>query len=89
MIGESLTVTGGRVTGARRTDSRDDLWEITVEPHSREAVTITLPGRQPCEAIGAVCTGGAPPKPLRNSPSATVAAGSPAEPPTGAGPGRE
>ena len=76
---ESFTVTGGTVTAARRSAGRDDLWEITVEPDSGEAVTITLPGRRTCGASGAVCTGGAAAKQLANSPSATVAAGSPVE----------
>ena len=73
---ESFTVTEGRVTAARRVDGRSDLWEITVGPDSREAVTITLPGGRACGAIGAigaVCTGGGAPRPLASSPSATVA----------------
>ena len=69
---ESFTVTKGAVTQARRIDGRDDLWEITVAPESREAVTITLPGGRACGASGAVCTGGNDPAPLGNSPSATV-----------------
>ena len=73
---ESFTVTEGEVTEARRVDRRNDLWEIAVEPDSREAVTITLPGGRACGmSVGAVCTGGDIPKPLGNSPSATVAAG--------------
>ncbi len=69
---ESFTVTEGEVTGARRIDGRDDLWEIAVEPDSREAVTITLPGGRACGTSGAVCTDGNDPAPLGNSPSATV-----------------
>ncbi len=69
---ESFTVTEGGVTEAWRVDGRNDLWEITVEPDSREAVTITLPGGRACGTSGAVCTGGDTPKPLGNSPSATV-----------------
>ena len=76
---ESFTVTGGTVTRARRVDGRHDLWEITLEPDSREAVTITLPGGRACGTAGAVCTRGESPRPLGNSPSATVA-GPPAEP---------
>ncbi len=72
---ESFTMTEGEVTAARRVDGRSDLWEITVEPESREAVTITLPGGRACGTSGAVCTGGDAPKPLGNSPSVTVAAG--------------
>ena len=70
---ESFSVTDGDVTGARRVDGRHDLWEITVEPESREAVTITLNGDRACGTAGAVCTRGDDPRPLRNSPSATVA----------------
>ena len=70
---ESFSVTDGDVTGARRVDGRHDLWEITVEPDSREAVTISLPGGSACGTAGAVCTRGDDPRPLSNSPSATVA----------------
>ena len=76
---ESFSVTDGDVTGARRVDGRHDLWEITVEPDSREAVTISLPGASACGTAGAVCTRGDDPRPLSNSPSATVA-GPPADP---------
>ncbi|WP_428097254.1 Calx-beta domain-containing protein [Candidatus Rariloculus sp.] len=72
-------LTEGDVTKARRVDRRNDLWEITVEPDSQEAVTITLRGNRECGATGAVCTRGADPRPLGNSPSATVE-GPPAEP---------
>ena len=77
--GESFTVTEGNVKGVRRVDGRHDLWEITVEPGSREAVTVTLPGNRACGTAGAVCTRGDDPRPLSNSPSATVA-GPPADP---------
>ena len=70
---ESFSVTDGDVTGARRVDGRHDLWEITVEPDSREAVTISLPGGSACGTAGAVCTRGDDPRPLSNSPSARVA----------------
>ena len=70
---ESFSVTDGDVTGARRLDGRHDLWEITVEPDSREAVTISLPGGSACGTAGAVCTRGDDPRPLSNSPSARVA----------------
>ena len=75
---ESFTVTGGTITRARRIDGRHDLWEITIKPDSREAVTITLPGGRACGTAGAVCTRGDSPRPLGNSPSSTVA-GPPAE----------
>ena len=76
---ESFSVTDGDVTGARRVDGRHDLWEITVEPESREVVTISLPGGSACGTAGAVCTLGNDPRPLSNSPSATVA-GPPSDP---------
>ena len=76
---ESFSVTDGDVTGARRVDGRHDLWEVTVEPESREAVTISLNGDRDCGTTGAVCTRGDDPRPLSNSPSATVAG--PAEDP--------
>ncbi len=75
---ESFTVTGGTITRARRVDGRHDLWEITLKPDSREAVTITLPGGRACGTAGAVCTRADSPRPLGNSPSSTVA-GPPAE----------
>ena len=75
---ESFTTTGGAVTGARRVDGRNDLWEITVEPSGAENVTITLP-RRDCGTTGAVCTREDTPRALTNSPSATVA-GPPSEP---------
>ena len=46
-------------------------WEITVEPDSREAVSIRLPETTDCNAGGAVCTGDG--RPLSNALSATVA----------------
>ena len=69
---ESFTETKGDVTEARRVNGRHDLWEITVEPESREAVTIALAGDRTCGTTGAVCTRGDDPQPLSNSPSATV-----------------
>ena len=70
---DSFAVTDGDVTRARRVDGRHDLWEITVEPDSRAAVSIALPGNRACGTTGAVCTRGDDPRPLSNSPSATVA----------------
>ena len=55
---KSFTVSGGAVTGARRVDERDNLWEITVEPGSDEAMTITLPAGRECAVSGAICTRG-------------------------------
>ena len=67
----SFTVTGGDVTAARRVDKRRDLWKITIEPDSAEAVTVRLPETTDCDASGAICTGDG--GPLSHSLSATVA----------------
>ena len=67
----SFRVTGGDVTRARRVDKRRDLWEITIEPDSDEAVRIRLPETTDCGASGAICTGDG--RPLSHSLSATVA----------------
>ena len=70
---DGFAVTKGDVTGARRINGRNDLWQITVEPDGRDDVTITLPGHRNCGTTGAVCTRGDDPRPLSHSPSATVA----------------
>ena len=70
---DGFAVTKGDVTGARRVNGRNDLWQITVEPDGRDDVTITLPGHRNCGTTGAVCTRGDDPRPLSHSPSATVA----------------
>ncbi len=54
---QSVSVSGGGVTKAKRVDRRKDLWEITVEPDTNEAVTLTLAGGRTCGTAGAVCTG--------------------------------
>ena len=52
----AFEVTGGEVTGARRTrQGSNQGWWIRVEPATNEAVTITLPARA-CGETGAVCT---------------------------------
>ena len=68
----AFSVTNGTVTRAGRVDGRNDLWAITVQPESNEAVTVTLPGDRDCGTTGAVCTSGDNPRPLSNSPSDTV-----------------
>ena len=73
MRDDSFTVSGGAVTGARRVDGRNDLWEITVAPDSDPDVTITLPAGRACKVSGAICTRGENRRQLSNSPSATVA----------------
>ena len=67
----SFTVTGGEVTAARRVDKRRDLWKITIEPASHEALTVRLPETTDCDASGAICTSDG--RPLSHSLSATVA----------------
>ncbi len=79
---DAFTVTEGDVTGARRVNGRNDLWEITVDPDGREAVSIMLPGERACGTTGAVCTRGEDPRALSNSPSATVAGPTAAATPT-------
>ena len=79
---DGFTVTEGDVTGARRVNGRNDLWEITVDPDGQGDVTITLPGERACGETGAVCTRGEDPRPLSNSPSATVAGPAAAVTPT-------
>ena len=70
---DSFDVDEATVTAARRVDGRNDLWELTVRPDSRADVNITLPGNRTCTTTGAVCTREDQPRPLTNSPSATVA----------------
>ena len=73
MRDDSFTVSEGAVTGARRVDGRNDLWEMTVEPALDGDVTITLPAGRECQVSGAICTKGENSRRLSNSPSATVA----------------
>ena len=40
----------------RRVDGRRDLWDATIRPRGRAAVTVTLPATTDCDARGAVCT---------------------------------
>ena len=54
---QSLSVSGGSVTKAKRVDRRRDLWEVTVKPGSLGDVTVTLEGGRACGTAGAVCTG--------------------------------
>ena len=54
---QSLSVSGGSVTKAKRVDRRKDLWEATVKPDSIGDVTVTLEGGRACGTPGAVCTG--------------------------------
>ena len=69
----AFEVSAGAVTETRRIDRRNDLWEVGVEPDGDGPVTVTLPGDRTCGTTGAVCTREDHPRPLGNSPSATVA----------------
>ena len=53
---DSLEVTNGSATKAKRMDGQSDLWEITVEPDSDADVTVVLPITEDCAAQDAVCT---------------------------------
>ena len=53
---DSLEVTNGSATKAKRVDGQSDLWKITVEPDSNAAVTVVLPITEDCAAQDAVCT---------------------------------
>ena len=53
---DSLDVTNGAATNAKRVDGQSDLWEITVEPDSDADVTVVLPITEGCGSDGAVCT---------------------------------
>ena len=53
----SFEVSGGTITGARRVDGRNALWEITVQPEGDSDVLLALPPSGDCQAQGAVCTG--------------------------------
>ena len=53
---DSLDVTNGSATKAKRVNGQSDLWEITVEPDSDADVTVVLPVTEDCESDGAVCT---------------------------------
>ena len=64
-------MTGGEVTRASRVDGRRDLWKITVEPDSHEAVRIDLPETTDCGAAGAICADDG--RPLSHALSAAVA----------------
>ena len=53
---DSLDVTNGAATKAKRVDGQSDLWKITVEPDSDADVTVVLPITEDCAAQDAVCT---------------------------------
>ena len=51
-----VAVAGGRATSASRVNRRRDLWQVTVEPDSLAAVTVTLAAGAACRTPAAVCT---------------------------------
>ena len=53
---DSLEVTNGSATKAKRVNGQSDRWEITVEPDSDADVTVVLPITEDCTAQDAVCT---------------------------------
>ena len=53
---DSLDVTNGSATKAKRVNGQNDLWEITVKPDSDADVTVVLPVTGDCTAQEAVCT---------------------------------
>ena len=67
---EVVAVAGGRVTKARRVNTRKDRWDLTVKPASRADVTITLAGGAACDTPAAVCT--ADGRPLTTTLATTV-----------------
>ena len=77
---EAFSVSDGSVKTARRVAPPSNLaWDIAVEPSGVGDVAIELLATSDCSASGAICTAGDDPRPLSNSPSATVAG--PAEDP--------
>ena len=52
MRDDAFSLSEGDVTGARRVDGRNDLWEITVEPDDNSDVGITLPANRSCTTTG-------------------------------------
>ena len=72
MRDDAFSLSEGDVTGARRVEGRNDLWEITVEPDGDDGVAVTLTGNRACATTGAICTREDSPRQLTNSPTATV-----------------
>ena len=69
---DAFTVSGGRVTGARRVDGRRDLFEMTVRPDSVGGVSIGLAAGRACAVSGAICTRSQPRRQLSDAVTATV-----------------
>ena len=53
---DAMDITNASPTQARRIHGRDDLWEITIEPHGNRDITVVLPPTTSCDDMGAVCT---------------------------------
>ena len=53
---DSLEVTNGSATKAKRLNGQSNLWEITIKPDSDADVTVVLPVTGDCTAQDAVCT---------------------------------
>ena len=53
---DSLDVTNGSATKAKRVNGQSDLWQITVKPDSDADVAVVLPVTENCAAQDAVCT---------------------------------
>ena len=66
----AFAVTGGTATAARVVDGDSALWEIDVEPASRDDVSLELAADQGCD-VGGICT--ADGRALSNTTSAVVA----------------
>ena len=67
----AFRVTNGTVREvARATPGRSRVWEIGIQPNSRQDVTVELPATTDCSAAAAVCTKDG--RPLSNSLSATL-----------------
>ncbi len=55
-IDHAVSVTGGRVTNARRVDGRQDWRDFHITPDSYADVTIVLAPNIPCTIPGAICS---------------------------------
>ena len=56
MRDHALEVSGGRLTDAAPVDDRQDLWELTIEPHGTGPVSIVAAPGGSCKLAGELCT---------------------------------
>ena len=70
---DSLEVTDGEVTRARRHNGRNDLWEVTVQPDSDADVVIVVEADRACDLEGAICARDGSGRRLSNRLELTVA----------------